>query len=324
MIVMVSPGFLDMPVKTYGGIEKVIQQLSSGFIKNGHKNVVLTPTKSANREGVFVHICRENFQSGCLNFIQKNKELITCVIINHSSHLYLRNALNQLSLPTYEIGHWRNFTSSRGRIYPSKALWCMAPTIRSYGIIPHPINMSVHRPSSDHNIKQTFNLPSEYLVSIGRVCPYKRTEMAYKYSKALGLKLVVAGPIDDAKYAQNFIDDCIYLGNVTEQQVAALNSSALIAFCLTKWFPFEPFGLFQAEAFGAGAKVFTSGTGALGEYLVSGAFKVEKRNFSASLAQLEQLINERDMTPHDIHNRAALMFSHDTVAQSYLAHMNLI
>ena len=324
MIVIVAPGFLDMPVETYGGIEKVIQQLSRGFIENGNKVVILTPTKSAKPEGVYIHISRKNFQFNCLNYIKKYKKLVTCVIINHSSHVYLRNGLTELRLPTYEIGHWRNFTSTRGRIYPSKALWYMAPTIRPYGLISHPINMDVHKPDTEINVTKLFNLPSEYLVSIGRVCPYKRTKMAYKYAKALGIKLVVVGPIVDHNYAATFIDDCIYLGNVTEQQVAALNNAALISLCLTKWFPFEPFGLFQAEAFAAGAKVFSSGNGALGEYLVPGAFKKESKNFSLSLSRIEQLINERELSPSDIHSQATMMFSHKIVAQSYLAHMRLL
>ena len=323
MIVFVSPGILEMPLSNYGGIEKVIQSLSKGFRLSGLETKILSPLGVKETNNHEYHHCdKASFIEDVREFLYQNKAMIQCVFLNHVNQRPLLNDIKRLQLQYFEIGHCRNFASNKNRIYPSRALRMMAPTAyRSY-IISHPIDFSEHKRVTKPNFQ--LDLPDKFISTTSRIYPYKRTDLAVEYAKMLGLPLVVAGPqLTDADkaYAAKFIDRTIYMGSVDTSAISEINSRTQMSMCLSKPFPFEAFGLFQAEAYAVGAKVFTAATGALGEYTIPWA--TEKHSIIPSIAQkrLNRLLN-KTVDAREISSIAHKKFSIEATVKRYLSLMD--
>ena len=106
-----------------------------------------------------------------------------------------------------------------------------------------------------------------FLLSLGRLVPYKRVDLAIKAAERLGVRLVVAGEGSERARLQKLAGTGTeFVGRVTEERAAELLSTcAAFMFCGE-----EDFGIAPLEANAHGAPVIALGRGAVLETLRDG------------------------------------------------------
>ena len=112
-------------------------------------------------------------------------------------------------------------------------------------------------------------LPREnFLLSLGRLVPYKRVDLAIEAAKRLGVRLIIAGDGPERARLQAAANggDIEFLGEVSEEAAARLLSTcAAFVFCAD-----EDFGIAPVEANAHGAPVVGLARGGLLETMVDG------------------------------------------------------
>jgi len=115
--------------------------------------------------------------------------------------------------------------------------------------------------------------PGEYLLYFGRIHPDKGTWEAIQVAQKTGMKLVIAGIIQDqeyyAKYMEPYLNDRVtYIGSVgpAERDTLLGNAYAL----LHPIYFNEPFGLSVVEAMACGTPVLAFGKGSMPEIIENG------------------------------------------------------
>ena len=108
---------------------------------------------------------------------------------------------------------------------------------------------------------------AEFLLSLGRLVPYKRVDLAIAAAERLGIRLVVAGSGPDrARLEQLAGRYTEFLGDVSEQEAADLMSDCrAFLFCGE-----EDFGIAPVEANAHGAPVIGYARGGLCETMIEG------------------------------------------------------
>jgi glycosyltransferase involved in cell wall biosynthesis len=115
-----------------------------------------------------------------------------------------------------------------------------------------------------------------YLVELARVCPEKGQHIAVEIARRTGRKLVLAGPIVDAR-DQSYFNEYVepFVGSVVEYQpnVAGEAKIKLLEGAHAGVFPLqwdEPFGLSMVECMAAGVPVVALRRGAVEELVEEG------------------------------------------------------
>ncbi|MFC8303303.1 glycosyltransferase [Specibacter sp. NPDC057265] len=151
----------------------------------------------------------------------------------------------------------------------------------------------------------------------GRITPEKGTHVAIAAARTVGLKLQLAGPIQDLEYFRTLIepeldDDIRYLGHLNQQQLQSMIGSAEVFISAPLWE--EPFGLTTLEAMACGTPVATLPSGAMAELVGVTGGVVARDKSSGALAQAASQAKDLD--------RAAVLeragnFTHDAMIEGY-------
>lgn len=102
----------------------------------------------------------------------------------------------------------------------------------------------------------------------GRLVPEKAPHEAIDAARAAGVPLVLAGPMLDARYFEEYVaprlgPEAMYVGHLDHARLAKLLRSASVALVTPAWD--EPYGLVAAEAMASGTPVAAYARGALPE-----------------------------------------------------------
>lgn len=262
-----------VPPQKYGGIELVIAHLCEGFVKRG-ANVICYSPGEFNIAGVThvqtltepsLHIKHGGIPNTMEHLICVKKKLQQLlrkgdvVIFNHADHYrYLRKRLgifNWLKANFYEVAHWIDAGIQKNVIYPSAHL--MKDIGKPGHVIPHGEKLL---------FSNSPTTPKEdYLFFAGRITKDKGVDIALTAAKRLGIKLVLAGPLNDKAFAETIIHDesVTYLGELTYAELFEYYSKCKAMIYMTQYT--EPFGLSIIEAMAAGAAIITTGKGGTGE-----------------------------------------------------------
>ncbi|MCL4339214.1 glycosyltransferase family 4 protein [Patescibacteria group bacterium] len=122
--------------------------------------------------------------------------------------------------------------------------------------------------------KFTFNpTPQDYILMMGSITPHKNQASAVRIAKKLGMKLILAGKINDKKYFEELKKDIDgekiqYFGELDFDQKVELYRNAKAFIFPILWE--EPFGLVMIEAMSCGTPVVAFGNGAIPEVVVDG------------------------------------------------------
>jgi glycosyltransferase involved in cell wall biosynthesis len=107
----------------------------------------------------------------------------------------------------------------------------------------------------------------DFLLSLGRLVPYKRIDLAIQAAEHLGLRLIVAGDGPDRRRLERIAGGHTeFVGAVPEQEAGRLlETCAMLVFCAE-----EDFGIAPVEANAHGAPVVGYRAGGLRESMVEG------------------------------------------------------
>jgi glycosyltransferase involved in cell wall biosynthesis len=157
-----------------------------------------------------------------------------------------------------------------------------------------------------------------YAAWTGRIVPEKGPVDAIVAAKALGLPLVLAGPIHDATYFDDVVRpeldaERTYVGHLKVDDVAALVAAAIVTFVTPRWQ--EPFGLVVAESAAAGTPVAAYATGAMTELVEPEIGRLARPDDPTDLARAAEaaLHLDRDV----VRRRAVERFSDQRMAERY-------
>lgn len=161
--------------------------------------------------------------------------------------------------------------------------------------------------------------PDDYLVSFGRIHPDKGTAAAIEIARRAGRRLVICGPVQDARYFRDDVephidgDRVVFLGAVSAEDRARVlgNAAALlhpIGFD-------EPFGLSVVESMVCGTPVLAYRRGSMIEVIDEGVTGTAVASIDEALAALPAIVA---LDRRGVSDRAISRFGVERMVAEYL------
>jgi len=158
----------------------------------------------------------------------------------------------------------------------------------------------------------------EYLLFFGRIHPEKGVAEAIKVARRVGMKLVIAGIVQDREYFETEVEPHLdgvtveYLGAVGPEQRSELLGRALVLLHLISFD--EPFGLSLVESMACGTPVIAFSRGSMPEIITHGktGYLVEDIDQAVDAVAAVSSIDRFDCRS-DVERR----FSHIRMAEDY-------
>ncbi|MCS6804875.1 MAG: glycosyltransferase family 4 protein [Blastocatellia bacterium] len=275
-IAMLAPISWRVPPRHYGPWERVVHLLTEGLVDRG-VDVTLLATADSQTRAKLVAVCPRPYSEDphldvkvweSLHIAEAFERAADFDLIhNHFDFLPLTySAL--VSTPLLTTIH--GFSSPRilpvyqkynGRVYYVAISQAdRRPELDYIATIHHGIPVHEYRLSE---------VPGEYLLFFGRIHHEKGTVEAIETARRFGMRLIIAGIIQDQAYfdqqvAPRLLKDHVeYIGPVGPEQHNALLGGAYALLHLINFA--EPFGLSVIEAMACGTPVVACGRGALPE-----------------------------------------------------------
>jgi glycosyltransferase involved in cell wall biosynthesis len=286
------------PPKLYGGTERVISNLTEELVKRGHKVTLFATGDSKTKAKLSSITKRPLYREGIpwTNFLyplyhisevfeQADKFDLIHMHFNTRQDYASLVLAGMVKTPTIFTTHFvlplekdkdrhdrfmflkkykdRNFISI------SEAQQTL-PELNFVGTVHNGLDLSKYHPAKK---------AGQHLVWIGRICHDKGTREAIEVAKKTGLKLILAGKIDQhnpeyLEYYEKEIEPHIdgqqitYVGEVNDKQKEALLKKALALLNPINWN--EPFGLVTIEAMAMGVPVIAFNNGPVHEQILDG------------------------------------------------------
>lgn len=279
-IALISPIAWRTPPTHYGPWENVTSLLCEGLVKRGI-DVTLFATKDSVTSAKLCAICPRGYEEDesiepkvleCLHISEVFERADEFDLI-HNNFDFLPLTYSRLVdtpvlttihgfsspaiLPVYEKHNEQNYYVSISNSDRSDKLDYIAT-------VYHGINLE----QFDFNKEM-----GDYLIFFGRMHPDKGAKEAIQIAKAFGMKLIMAGIVQDREYFEkevepHFSDDIVYVGSVGPERRNKLLGGA---YCLLHPIFFEePFGLSVVEAMACGTPVVAFNKGSMPELIESG------------------------------------------------------
>lgn len=169
-------------------------------------------------------------------------------------------------------------------------------------------------------VKYKFNpSPSDYLLMMGSIARHKNQAGAIEAAKKLGMKLVIAGKINDQKYFEELQKDIDgenirWVGELQFEEKLKLYQNAKVFLFPIVWE--EPFGLVMIEAMACGTPVVAFGNGAIPEVVVDGktGFVIQGNSLDGMVEAVKKIdqIKREDCRNHVMEN-----FTIDKIVKDY-------
>ena len=283
-VALISPPFLPVPPKKYGGTELFIAQLAEGLKSSGIDVVVYTNGESTVEVEkrwlykspqwpisgeVFDNLKDFNHASWAISDAIRDCDIIHL----HSVPALMFSRYTDTKF-VYTVHHvHEQGLSDLYKFFPSVEFVTISEFQRQHEkmsrmlTIPHGIDLNAYRLQTR---KQS------YLSFLGRIAPIKGTHLAIEVAKKSGIPLKIAGEVQPIfkDYFESEIKPHIdgkFIEYVGEADLAAKNE--LLGNSLAMLFPIqwnEPFGLVMIEAMACGTPVLALPGGAVEEVVRDG------------------------------------------------------
>jgi len=324
-IAMLSPIAWRTPPRHYGPWEWVVWLLTEGLVKRGIE-VTLFATADSLTSAHLEAICPAPYEEDC-NLDPKVWEAL------HIAHLFekadsfdlIHNHFDFLPLNWSGLVRTPILTTIHGFSSPK-----ILPAYRRYNGKVYYVSISEADRDPELDYLATIHhgipveqyefhpRPGQYLLFFGRIHPEKGTHEAIEVAKRAGMKLILAGIIQDERYFQEKVEPHLnstiqYIGPVSQERKSELLGGA---FALLHLIHFrEPFGLSLIEAMACGTPVVARGLGAIPEIVEPGENGYIVETVEEALEALEKI---PEMDRSACRQFVARRFHQDRMVENYL------
>jgi glycosyltransferase involved in cell wall biosynthesis len=323
---MLSPIAWRTPPRHYGPWESVVSLLTEQLVKMG-LDVTLFATGDSQTSGHLVAVCPRSYSEDS----SVNPKVAECL---HISEVFERsndfdlihNHFDFLPLTYSALIETPVLTTIHGFSSPS-----IIPVYKKYNDRNHYVAISESDKSPELDYLATIHhgidvarFPfsdsgGKYLLFFGRIHPDKGVHEAIQVARRVGMKLVIAGIIQDQAYFDEFVEPSIdgttveYLGAIGPDRRPTVLGQALALLHLISFD--EPFGLSVVESMACGTPVIAFGRGSMMEIIRHGetGYIVEDMDQAAEAVAAVRSI-DRSVCRDAVEKR----FSDTRMAQDYI------
>lgn len=300
-IAILSPIAWRTPPRHYGPWERVVSLLTEGLVKEG-VDVTLFATGDSITAARLRSVCKSSYEED-REMDAKVWESLHISELMEQAHEFdlIHNNFDFLPLTYSGLIKTPMVTTIHGFSSPK-----IMPVFRKYNKKTHYVSISDadRSPELDyirtiyHGIDmENFTLrkePGSYLLYFGRIHPDKGTWEAIQVAKIAGMKLVLAGIIQDREYYERHVEpflseDITYIGSVgPEERDNVLGG----AYALLHPIHFnEPFGLSIVEAMACGTPVLAFNKGSMPEIIQDGVNGFIVSSVEEMAARIPSIVN---------------------------------
>ena len=280
-VAVLSPISWRTPPLHYGPWESVVSLLTEELVHMG-LDVTLFATGDSRTSGKLVAVCPHPYSEDA----SVDPKVAECL---HISEIFERadefdiihNNFDFLPLTYSGLVETPVVTTIHGFSSPK-----IVPVYKKYDASSHYVAISDSDRSAEldyiatihHGIDVTqfpfSDAEGEYVLFFGRIHPHKGVYEAIQVAQRAGVKLVIAGIIQDQDYfaskVEPYIDDTsvVYLGSVGPDRRAEVLGNAMALLHLITFD--EPFGLSLVESMACGTPVIAFGRGSMPEIIRDG------------------------------------------------------
>lgn len=279
-IAVLSPIAWRTPPRHYGPWESVASNITEELVARGH-DVTLYATGDSLTNAKLKAVCPRGYEEDP-DIIPKVWEALHISNLFEDADHYdiIHNHFDFLPLTYSQLTTTPLLTTIHGFSSPG-----ILPVYRKYDDSTFYVSISDADRSPDLNYTATvhhgINLsefdfqpePNDYLLFFGRIHPDKGVREAIQIARGCGIKLVIAGIIQDQEYHQKYVDpelgdDIEYIGSVGPAARSQLlgNALAMLHPILFE----EPFGLSVVESIACGTPVIAFDKGSMPELIEDG------------------------------------------------------
>lgn len=333
-IAIVVPPWFKVPPERYGGIEVIASHLTEGLVAKKHDVTLFTVGGAETKSKVF-----SIFDKEMKSQLDAQLPSFLNTAITHSVASYIEISQNNYDIihdhtwkeglcsaafidtPTVHTIHgplddkrfYSLFTNRHGIHFTtvSKFQQTRAPELNYVGVVYNSVDIHKYPYIKDKE---------DFFCYMGRFNSEKSPHLACKAAKELGLKLYLAGKINEKserEYFDNHIkpylnDKIVYLGEVDEEKKIELFSKSKGFLYPLMWD--EPFGITLIEALACGTPVVTFRRGAtpeIVEHEVTGYVVDSMDEFLDGIRSIDRI------DPKQCRERAENMFSVETMVERY-------
>lgn len=325
-IAILSPVSWRTPPRHYGPWESIASLLAEELVRFG-LDVTLFATGDSQTRGKLIAVCPRPYSEDHSVDPKVAECLHIAEIFERAADFDLiHNHFDFLPLTYSALVNTPVLTTIHGFSSPS-----IMPVYRKYNASSYYVAISEADKSPEldyiatiHHGIDVAEFPfseacGEYLLFFGRIHPNKGVYEAIQVAKRVGIKLVVAGIIQDQEYFATHVEPYIdgtsvaYLGSVGPERRADVLGGALALLHLISFE--EPFGLSMVESMACGTPVIAFAGGSIPEIVHHGknGFIVEDIDDAVNaVAALHSI--DRSACRQDVERR----FSHTRMARDYV------
>lgn len=333
-IAMISTPVVTTPPDGYGGLERIVWDLTNELIGLGHKVVLYGAEGSKVPTGGFTvessKLCDDPINA---NWIEKEKQMwnvydktLDDFDIIHGHNWFGFEYASKVRNPELRVCHTHHG-------YMSINWWCKSkPPFKTnmFAISDHmkAVNESIEYPSitiyngidlDKYEFKKDKN---DRLLFVGRLSDIKQPDVAIKAAIKAGYEIdIVGGTIMAAnqQYLQSVLDMAgdnvkFHLEASDEKKIELMQNAKALLFPSNMG---EPFGLVAVEAMATGTPVIASNDGAIPEIITKDTGIIcDSKNKNELVDLMTQAIKDINCKPYDCRKRASV-FSKEIMAKNY-------
>jgi glycosyltransferase involved in cell wall biosynthesis len=301
-VAILSPIVWRCPPRKYGPWEHVTSNIAEGLVKKGI-DVTLFATGDSISSGKLNYIIEKPYGENP----ELDAKVCECMHISHlmekaSEFNIIHNNYDFLPLTYSRLIETPMVTTIHGFSSPK-----IIPVYKKYNDINNYVSISNSDRSSELNyIATIYNGVNEkdftfreqhgdYLLFFGRIHPEKGTYECIQIAKSAGMKLIIAGLVQDEKYFKEKVEpfinneDIVYVGNSGPEKRNELLGEA---YALLHPINFEePFGLSVVESFFCGTPVIAFNKGSMPELILDGKTGFLVKGVNEAVESLKKIIN---------------------------------
>ena len=330
-VALISPPFLAVPPKKYGGTELFIAQLAEGLKASGTDVVVYTNGESTVgvetrwfyrkaqwplRGEVFDNLQDFNHASWAISDAAADCDIIH---LNSVPALMFARFVHSSKF-VYTMHHVHEpHLSELYRCFPEAEFVTISDFQRERETMPR--MRTIHH-GIDLNSYRLQTRKREYLSFLGRIAPIKGTHIAIEVAKKSGIPLKIGGEVQPI--FQEYFDTQIkphidgkfieYVGEVGLEAKNELLGNSLGMLFPIQWN--EPFGLVMIEAMACGTPVLALPGGAVEEVICNGISGFVCRSVEEMARRVDGLPGT--MKPVDVRQYCQQYFSVDRMVADYV------